>query len=285
MLAAGAMHLSDRHQPDTLTAQIQYVDRAMVGPGIVTVDEIKLGRQMSILQLSLWQKHLTNHAPWKSKDSRRIVLCSATYTNLRIDRGVTMATGYEATPAASLPPFPDLVVIKKNGADGIWRLDVAPQIAALSALHRWNFYLPREARPLSPGVMDMWMTTSSGETISQSALPYVADAIPYQMHMYLVAPSMYDVIQQPADEHDDTRSAKWYPTIMMNMEVKARLPPEGAQWLNVRVTCKRIKGGRADMEWVVRDVHGEIIMLAHHVFMIVGIEQNLKDRAEAKAAL
>jgi acyl-CoA thioesterase FadM len=73
----------------------------------------------------------------------------------------------------------------------------------------------------------------------------------------------------------------WFPTVVMNLEVKKALPQEGVEWLHVRITGKQIQHGRADMDFVVRDVEGEMVAQAQHVFMIVSAERNKKTRVKA----
>lgn len=68
----------------------------------------------------------------------------------------------------------------------------------------------------------------------------------------------------------------WFPTVVMNLEVKAALPEEGVEWLAMRVTSKQIKDGRFDLDVSVRDVDGELVALSHHVAMILSIERNTR---------
>lgn len=68
----------------------------------------------------------------------------------------------------------------------------------------------------------------------------------------------------------------WFPTVVMNLEVKKALPEEGVEWLAVRVTSKQIKDGKFDLDVSVRDVDGELVALSHHVAMILSIERNTR---------
>lgn len=181
MLAAASEHLSSRGQPDTLTAHFEYPSRTSPGPAIVKIEDVKLTGQLSTLHLTLWQGGLADRAPWTTPASRRIILAYTTHTSLRTFTGITLPTGFEGTPAAENPPLPDFEVLKGEGggADGVWeesRLP-GPARAAARSLQNWNFYVPRQG-PLVPGVLDMWTRLSSGERITQSALPYVVDSFP-----------------------------------------------------------------------------------------------------------
>ncbi|KAI1099546.1 hypothetical protein F4804DRAFT_337155 [Jackrogersella minutella] len=69
-----------------------------------------------------------------------------------------------------------------------------------------------------------------------------------------------------------------FPTVVVNLEVKAALPEAGAEWLAVRVTSKMIRDGRFDLDVLVRDVEGETVVLSHHVAMAVSLERNTAER-------
>lgn len=231
-----------------------------------------------------------------------------------------MPTGYQATPAAALPPPPPDVKTTTPGADSsFWEETRLPPGAskglALRSLLNWRFFLPRNGRPLTPGVLDMWIRTRSGERITQGALPYVVDSFPFNLHTFLAA----EEVRQPLLEQmgapvaggaaaaakekrgkgeeppPPQRATLWFPTVVMNLEMKKALPPEGVEWLAVRVSSKQIRDGRFDLEVLVRDEAGELVALSQHVAMILGMERNTatgkgkgkgaKDSRGVKAAL
>lgn len=70
----------------------------------------------------------------------------------------------------------------------------------------------------------------------------------------------------------------WFPTLVLNMEIKKLLPPDGVEWLFVRVRPKQIRNGRLDLEIVVLDEEGDIVALSSHVALIVNGEMNLRGR-------
>lgn len=75
-----------------------------------------------------------------------------------------------------------------------------------------------------------------------------------------------------------TLSNLWYPTLLLNLDIKKALPEEGVEWLFVRVDAKQIKNGRMDLESVIMDEGGDIVALSHHVAFAVGPERNLAQR-------
>ncbi|GAP85079.2 putative thioesterase family protein [Rosellinia necatrix] len=304
MLAAANAHLASRDQSDTLTAHFEYPARASPGPAIVIVEDVKLGRsQLSTLHLTLWQGGLQSQKPWITPSlSKRIVLAYTTHADLRTFNGLSMPTGYEASPAAAMPePLPDFQVLQANTADNAWQeSELPPNSGPLHSLRNWRFYLPR-AEPPTAGVLDMWIRAASGERIKQNALPYVVDSFPFNMHAYLAAPELRELFFGPPpraktkptggtdrDEEGQVsaRASLWLPTVVMNLEVKTVLPEEGVEWLAVRVTSKQIKDGRFDLEVLVRNVDGEIVALSQHVALILSLERNMaKQNPSSKPSL
>ncbi|RYC61343.1 hypothetical protein CHU98_g4863 [Xylaria longipes] len=272
MLAAANAHLASRDKPDTLTAHFEYPARTSPGPGVVVIEDVKLGRsQLSTLHLTLWQGGLQSQKPWVTPSvSKRVILAYTTHANLRAFGGLSMPTGYEASPVAAMPePLPDFQALKTNGADGAREESKLPTNSGpLHSLRNWRFYLPR-ADPLTPGVLDMWICATSGERINQVALPYSAGSV-----------------DRDEEGQVSARASLWLPTVVMNLEVKTALPEEGAEWLAVRVTSTQIKGGRFDLELLLRDVEGEIVALSHHVALILSIERNMaKQDSSSKLSL
>ncbi|KAK6071845.1 hypothetical protein SCUP515_07629 [Seiridium cupressi] len=263
MLAAASAHLSSRRQADLLTAHFEFPSRTSIGAAVVAIENVKLGQQISILHLTLWQGGLLSQAPWVTPSvSRRSILGYVNFANLRTFTGMTMPTGYWETPAAELPsPMPDF--------------------------QRWQFYLPRNG-PLTPGVCDMWIRLASGERITQGVLAYVVDSFPMDMNTFFASTEMrklfYNAPQNPEtsteENHseDKQRAGVWLPTVVMNLEVKKALPEDGVEWLAVRATSKQIQDGKFDLDLVVRDGEGELVDLSSHVALILEMGRNMVKR-------
>lgn len=113
----------------------------------------------------------------------------------------------------------------------------------------------------------------------------------YNLHEFLAAPELRELLlasrkgevagdtAQGKDikAKDEQRGGMWFPTVVMNLEVKAALPEDGVDWLAVRVTSKQIRDGRFDLDISVRDAEGELLALSHHVAMILAIERNTRN--------
>lgn len=75
----------------------------------------------------------------------------------------------------------------------------------------------------------------------------------------------------------------WYPTLLLNLDVKKALPEGGVKFLFTRLETKAIKNGRYDLEVVVMDEGGEIVALSHHVCFVVSAERNTSARRKVDA--
>jgi hypothetical protein len=297
--------MASRNQPDAFTAHFEFPGRTSQGPAIITAEDIKLGAQLSTVHLTLWQGGgLLPHAPWVTRGvSRRTVLCYATLADLRAMSGITIETGWEASPAADLPsPMPDFDALssqmsKEEGGccDGFWEEQVTPPGKVYRSLHNWRFFLPRSGT-ITPGVVDMWVCRSNREErVTQAGLAYLMDSFPYNLHMWLMSPDVRAILQTPREggservqrvhKKNDRRAELWFPTVVMNVEVKTALPEEGLDWVAVRVQSKVIRDGKFDTDVMVRDTSGEVIALSQTVSMIVSMERNTARKVTAKASL
>jgi hypothetical protein len=72
----------------------------------------------------------------------------------------------------------------------------------------------------------------------------------------------------------------WYPTLVLNLDVKKLLPDEGVEWLFVRVRAKEIKNGRLDLDIEVWDDSKELVATSTHASLIVDASRNTAGRGE-----
>lgn len=76
----------------------------------------------------------------------------------------------------------------------------------------------------------------------------------------------------------------WYPTLLLNLDIKKALPEEGVRWLFVRLQAKQIKNGRYDLEVLAMDTEGDLVALSHHVCFAVSAERNLAARRKVEGS-
>jgi hypothetical protein len=86
----------------------------------------------------------------------------------------------------------------------------------------------------------------------------------------------YDV--KPRREKERPAAKFWYPTLLLNFDVKKSLPKEGVKWLFARVETKQIRNGRMDLDVMIFDEGGDIVALSQHVALVVGSDRNLAER-------
>lgn len=277
ILRAASLHLAGRGQPDTISAHYEYVNRTEIGPAVLIIEEVKLGRTMSTVHVSLYQHDVQPAAPWFTAHSRKNVLAYVTNTHFSLEKGLTLATGWSLTPPTKPVDFGLLVL----GRDPHWarreeRLGAERFTSYVRAHNNLEYYSPREGT--RRGVADMWLRLKAGERFTNHCLGYLADA--YSMVVEGWRPL-------PDEEQTPFRSDEmlWYPTLSLNLDVKRALPEEGAEWLFVRSSAKVIQNGRLDLEVIILDQHHNVVALGNHVTIIVSAERSLKERSHAKGKI
>ncbi|KAK3360463.1 thioesterase-like superfamily-domain-containing protein [Lasiosphaeria hispida] len=274
LLRAAMHHLAPRGQPHPMTAHFEYFSRTEAGPAIIVIEDVKPGRQFSTLHLTLYQSALLPHAPWTVPGtSRREVAAYITMANLSAEAGLSLPSGW--TLPHPPPPNPDFAALRA-GRDQGWtdfrHMDGSP-IAHLVCLKNLQYFVPRRGHP-HLGVFDLWIRMASGEGLTTAALGFVADCLPYPVEAYRPARG-----EEGLFGHGEIF---WYPTVVMNLEVKTALPEEGVEWLRMRIQPKVIQGGRFDLEVVILDEAGRVVALSQHVNLIVGLERNTAKRGGSR---
>jgi hypothetical protein len=224
------------------------------------VKDTKLGRQASVVHVTL------------SQSGREEVVGYITNSNIATETGVTFSTSWTPTPATlpvSLSQLP-------HDKDKNWCLQPEMPFAEFrKATKKVEFYFPRDGQK-NRSVADEWIRLSTGEKWTNATLGFVADMWPMPVEAHISEDNPYDV-KTNGSKKKKTRTM-WYPTLLLNLDVKKVLPEEGVEWLFVRVEAKKIKNGRMDLEIVVLDEGGEIVCLSHHVALAVDSSRNLSAR-------
>ncbi|ROT42611.1 hypothetical protein SODALDRAFT_326769 [Sodiomyces alkalinus F11] len=266
-------YLGPRGHPDTVAAHFEFIDRTDVGPVIIEVTDIKSGRSISVVHVTLYQGSLSPEAPFFASSSRKPVLAYVTNMAIRLEQGLSLSTGWEMQPPAAPVDFDKL----RAGKDPRWtqrsRLATGSSSGAMRDFSRaslqFQYYFPSE--PGRRGEEDVWLRFASGENFTDTAIPLVADALPYIIEAW-----------RPHEDEKQTpfRTAEmwWYPTLSFSLDVKKALPGEGSEWLFMRCFTRSIKNGRLDLQSIILDQHGELVALAHHVNLVVPASRNLQKR-------
>ena len=279
-LEAAEKHLQARGQKDTLTAHFEYLSRTETGPAVLVVEDVKTGRQLSVLHITLYQQGLLPHAPWITPGtSRKEVVAYISNTDLSKERGLSLPTGYSLE---SPPPPADLRALSQ-GRDANWEpLKTPPgRMSYMRSLKNFQYFSPRRGQ-VRKSIIDLWIRLASGEGFTNTTLGYVADCWPYVVEAYRPPKPAAEGEAQSPFAFDETF---WYPTVALNLEVKKALPSKGAQWLSLRVAAKQVMNGRLDLEVIIMDESGDLVALSQHVNLIVGSERNLSQRRQPKGQL
>jgi hypothetical protein len=260
--------LSKQNQPHTIALHLDFLRRTQAGAAHFTVKDTKLGRQASVVHVTLTQ------------DGREEVLGVITNSNILTETGVSFSTSWSLNPAplpVSLPRLPE-------NKDENWCLQAEMPFASFrKATQKTELYFPREGQK-DRCRADEWIRLKTGEKWTNMTLGYVSDMWPMPMEAFINEQNPYDVKNNSDAKLNKTRTF-WYPTLLLNLDVKKVLPKGGVDWLFVRVETKGIKNGRMDLEIVILDEGGDVVALSHHVALAVGSERNLAKRSTADSKI
>ncbi|KAL1864905.1 hypothetical protein Daus18300_007472 [Diaporthe australafricana] len=259
--------LARQNQPHTITLHLEFVRRTEAGPATFKVRDVKLGRLTSTVHISLFQ------------NGREEVIGYITNSNIPKEDGPSYDTRWRLEP----PARPVSVASLAAGSDAEWQEQKSMPFADFrKASKNIRFFFPKRGQP-QRGVADQWMAFENGERFTNASLGLVADMFPQITESLRTGADPYAVGDAGAAAAKEKGSAKfWYPTLLLNLDVKKALPEDGVDWLFVRTRAKQIRNGRYDLEVVIVDETGDIVALSHHVCMILPAARNLAARSAAK---
>ncbi|CAD6447895.1 6ae744e1-aad0-4211-80e7-a9bb5969124f [Sclerotinia trifoliorum] len=266
--------LSAQNQPNPIILHLEFLRRTQVGPAIFTVQDTKIGRQTSILHITL------------SQGDRVEVVGYITHSNTTTEEGASSPHTHVLKPA----PLPVSLPLLKTNTDPNYHLRELAFSNFRKATKKGYMYLPR-TEP-SPNISDEWIRLSTGEYWTNESLAFACDmfAIPTEIPNSLntstptrTSPSPYPSPSSSTPAPAPAPVAKyWFPTLVLNIDFKKSLPQEGIEWLFIRVERKQIKNGRMDIELTAWDETGELVAISNHVALVVGLERNTAERGSSK---
>lgn len=204
-----------------------------------------------------------------------------TNSNLATETGVTFNTNYVLSP----PPLPVNLQLLGKDEDPNWACQKdMPFKEFRKATQKTQFHFPRKGQA-KQNLGDEWIRRSSGEKWTNTSIGYVADTWPMPVESFIHSADPYS-FEDVESQKDNPRPAKfWYPTLLLNLDIKKSLPEEGVEWLFTRVEAKQIRNGRMDLEVIIMDDGREIVALSHHVAFAVGSERNIADRRKVESKI
>jgi hypothetical protein len=245
--------------------------------------DAKLGRQTSIIHVTLAQPTRSDaKPPFKPEELREEVVGYITHSNMHKEKGVTLDTKWELHPK---PPPVDLAALRKDCDEQWARKTSMPFEHFRKASTKVWFHFPRKGQAMR-SIGDEWICFRNGEKFTSASLGYLADTWPMPVEQFREEQNPYDV----AAGTDAKGAAKkpavyWYPTVLLNLDIKKALPEEGVEWLFGRVRAKQIKNGRMDLEVIIMDEVGDIVALSHHVTLVLDSSRNTAKRSHDKSKI
>ena len=265
-----------QNQPHTMTLHLDFLRRTQIGPGTFKVKDVKLGRQTTIVHVALIQ------------DGREEVVGYITNSNMNDETGVTFTTAWNLHPESL--PVSDFAALECN-EDPLWgERDQWPTADFRKATTHLRSWFPRAGQP-SPTHLNMWYCfKDSNSRFTNESLGFVCDAFPQVMEYFLLGGvDSYSLeFEQKHSQAEQKRiigqhASMWYPTVLLNLEVKKALPAEGVKWLFVRLETKRIRNGRYDLEVLVLDETMDLVAVSNHVCFAVSAARNMAARRKVEA--
>lgn len=278
---------------DAFTMHLTFLRRTSTGPAIFTVQDSKIGARTSTLNITLSQTE-----GGKQRDE---VVAYITCTNLDAEEGLSSGTDWEIYPPV-LPPRGgnksgsflenkvDLNKLIRDGADGIWRRFEVTFAGFRKAATQVDVYIPRLEGFTSgfsgglshrKGIGEQWVRLAPYGKVGRwtdLSLGYLVDMFPMMLE------GTDELLQSPEKNADgvvqEPKASFWYPTVLLNVEIKKKLPPGGVEWLYSRVQNKRVKDGRMDIDIVILDEEGDLVATSNQVALIVSASRNSAARGQ-----
>lgn len=274
--------LASQNQPHTITLHVNFLRRTQAGPALFTVRDTKLGRQASVIHVTLSQPKLRNaKPPFNSADMREEVVSYITNSNIAAETGFTLDTGYKLSPPT--PPV-NLSQLRQDNDENWVRQSVGPFLSFRKAKQKVQFHFPRRGQ-VTHGIGDEWLCFSDGEKFTNESLGYIADTFPLPTELLYNDNNPYGLSSFDSRSTVSKLAKYWYPTLVLNLEIKKSLPEGGVNWLFGRVRAKQIKNGRMDIDVIIMDETGDIVALSNHVCLVLGLERNTATRRHDKGKI
>ena len=275
-----------RSQPHPINLHLEFLRRTSATEALFTVKDIKLGARISNLHITLSQK--------QQPDGKQVdeVEGYITMSNLTTETGLSLDTSYALHP----PPFPvDLPTLAATGDDmhyALRRHEPFPDFRRASQNVQLHLLHPttRAAADRAPSIVDQWVRFYPHRALGRwtnDALGYLVDIFPQVVEQY-VNPALEAAADSgravTADDLAAPRARHWYPTLVLNLDVKRALPPDGVDWLFSRVQAKAIANGRFDLDVEIFDAEGRLVAISTHASLVLDASRNLKTAPKGRKA-
>lgn len=202
---------------------------------------------------------------------------------MAIETGVTFTTNWDLHPKPL--PVSSFSALEADQDPHWGERKEWPTADFRKATKHLRSWFPRAGQP-SPTHLNMWYCFADPSSrFTNESLGFVCDAFPQVMEYFLLGGiDSYSLdFERQYSQAEQKRmigqhARMWYPTLLMNLEIKKALPEEGVRWLFVRLEAKVIRNGRYDLEVLAFDEGGELVAVSNHVCLAVSAERNMAAR-------
>lgn len=235
-----------------ISMQMTFLRRCKIGPALLSLRDLKVGANISVLQITLSQDDSRGEAI--DKISGMLVV-----SDLDNERGFSRPPSSRHYPSPGHSPLHLCTV-----GSGPWRLFPVPHATYRKAAAHVEVYVKNSSSSerSRPKVTYQWSRlrwTENGNMIqgrwTNEAVCLLLDILPETL--------------ADLEERVGRGSPVWFPTMTLNVDFKRKLPENGLEWLFSRITTKVVKNGRMDIGIDLSDQEGNIIALAHHTALIM----------------
>ncbi|PYH43432.1 thioesterase family protein [Aspergillus saccharolyticus JOP 1030-1] len=276
-------HPQQYRDPATpISMQLTFLRRTAVGPALLNVQDVKIGARTSTIHVTLSQSKNSNMKTQSQTGEEEQEVKIAGYITVspaHAEIGLTAPTGWMPLPEPARGSQPDrgvnLVALGEYGRDGEWKRIQLPFPEFRRATQHVDLYGPRQ--PQSMAAVDQWARFRPGgdqmARWSNEAVVYLTDTFP-------LALSGLDRMAVTAEGDGKIESRHWYPTVVLNIDFKKRLPATGETWLYSRVQTVSVREGRTDLGVIILDATGQVVAMATQVGLVVSASRNLGNRSK-----
>ncbi|KAL9024381.1 MAG: hypothetical protein Q9196_006562, partial [Gyalolechia fulgens] len=246
----------------TFSIDTYFLRHAEAGEATIVIGDVKLGSRFSTVHFALVQ------------DGTEKVVGYAMNTDLDAEKGTSFATPNALDPQP--PPANLLQLVNQSDPNWIgYSIPWHPHSFLKGISHYQYFAAAKQITPTN--ITDNWIRfAADDQRFTTEMLGSVADHWRRMIENY--APKSVwrqDVIPERAAAaiKEGTglpgySTSYGYPTLSMHLEIKKKLPAEGAQWLFMRARSTVIKNGRFDAEIVILDENMDVVALSHQVALV-----------------
>jgi Thioesterase-like superfamily len=265
-----------RHSADPMpiSMQMSFLRRTAVGPAFLSVEDAKLGARTSTIHVRLSQVDPQN-------DQQRIVKVVGyiTVSDPVADVGVSSPSAWALYPPPPAGGPPGLE------GDEVWKVTAPNRYSKFRTVEHQTVTFGPERRGRRAGVCDQWTRLHTVDLDSAhregNMGKWTTEAAVFLSDWYPAALAELGEEALSAANKDGKQGMTppfWYPTVTLSIDFKKRLPPGGVDWLYTRIAMKTVRNGRLDIEAIVLDEQGDIVLLGSQVALVVSAERNTSGR-------